>query len=230
MAETTFYPDASVESTSVSGGADDASSTTWNTVHGADPGTNGNASTTASYVMVRRRAGDTDIRRIITLFDTSAIGSDVVSAAVYGLKTTTDQADNHTLSDKEAVVGQCTPISNTNIEAADYANMPTTANWDTASDSGVTFATMVAGSDNTFHDWTFNATGIGWIDTGGVTKLACRTSWDREDTEPGETDTTGSRALMVMSGTAGTASDPRLVVTHAPAGGATDNALAWCNF
>jgi hypothetical protein len=207
----TAYPDADTESATVDG---------YIGFQGLDPGDRSNWSDTrtddgtlVSSVGIVRDAhalingtahynsGWEDFTRGFMLFDTSSIGSNVVSDAVYSF---TSSQKNDTASEDTWNLVASTPASNTALVAADFDNVGSTS-------YGTIETTGVTANSSTYNDITLNSTGEGAVSTSGITKFAFRWEADRADSEEQST----SQILQLSADTSGTSKDPKLVVTHA---------------
>lgn len=156
------------------------------------------------------------IYRVILGFDTSAVGSDSVSAATLTL--TADGAFQDTF-DQDVAIDHATPPSGGGAYAlADYAN----ANFDATDQAARLDLGSWSSTDGNTNDFTLNATGLGNINGSGNTFYSVRMSGDIDDNEPTWSGNTSSYASFYSSddGGAGTTNDPVLVIEHATGGGA----------
>ena len=214
----TFYPEGD-NSVYYSG------NTTWATFHDASSG-NGNRGNTATmlYCFVRMRTtGNMELmERAFFSFDTSALDSDTVDSATvsfYG-----DGSKNTVASGWINEISLCefTGSATTSFGNTDYDQRATT--------KLATNLAISAWSTSAYNDFTLNASGISAIDTSGSTKYALIQENDRADTEPTNQGTDQISSVNVKAvDTSGTASDPKLVVTHSSAA-AESNALSMSNF
>lgn len=202
---TAFYPDPTPEDTSCDGEIFH-SSVSWASARDAATGTTGQASSDTLDV----GSGETGgyfLERAFTLFDTSALGGGAsVSAAtvsLYGVGTTVN-GDNDGADYLAALAS--TPASNTNITTADYDQIGTTEGSDQI-DIG-------SWSTSAYNDFAFNATGVGWVDTSGITKLGWREGHDI--TNAVIATSYANRNEVAFSSAEETAfdQDPKLVVTY----------------
>jgi hypothetical protein len=207
----TAYPDADTESATVDGyigfqGLDPGDRSNWSDTR-TDDGTlvssvgivrdaHALINSTAHY-----NSGWEDFTRGFMLFDTSSIGSNVVSDAVYSF---TSSQKNDTASEDTWNLVASTPASNTALVAADFDNVGSTS-------YGTIETTGVTANSSTYNDITLNSTGEGAVSTSGITKFAFRWEADRADSEEQST----SQILQLSADTSGTSKDPKLVVTHA---------------
>jgi len=199
---TTFRPAAGTNSP-VDGSVGN-SGTVYATVHDAGTGATATPTNTAVSAEHDKQGTDFIIERIITLFDTSSLGTDTIDSAVYSLE---GNAKNDTLSDSARVVTS-NPASNSDIVTSDYDfnDFGTTA---LAPDK-----TVASWSTSAFNDYTLNATGEATIDKGGITKIGLRMVLDVNDTSPSPAGSSFVGAFMADQGGSGTTQDPKLVVEH----------------
>lgn len=206
---TTVFPDPDPETTTVDGdvfnGAGNATYlTNWNAA-----GDTARPSDATVLVGQQLFSGLYYQYRAITLFNTAAIGTDTINSATYSI--VPDSFGTGTNFNVRVV--STTPASNTNLVAADYQQLSTVNGGESGSTSG-----MTAG---TYTDITLNATGIGYINKTGVTKLGCRSNREADQTVPPNTE----YLFWRTADTAGTGSDPKLVVDHTASGAASGSRL-----
>jgi hypothetical protein len=206
----TFYPYASTESTSVDGWIE-SNQTGWDTAHDASAGTT--ADDSGAYVYARSQLSGSlgIIYRGFMLFDTSAIGSDTVSAATLslegGLKVNTDNDGD----DFIAIVSS-TPASNTAIVTGDFDQCGDSIDDPTEMHDVGGRIDIGSISTSAYNDWTLNSTGLAEIDTGGVSKFGVREGHDILDNPVAASS--ANYVGFLSADTVGTTSDPKLVVTH----------------
>jgi len=145
-----------------------------------------------------------DALRSGMLFDTSSIGSNVVSDAVYSF--TSNQATD-TATELTFNIVSSNPASNTSVADADYDNFGTTSFGTIESDA-------VTHDSATYNSITLNGDGEAAISTSGITKLGMRWHADMADAEP-SSGTSGAGCSQLSADSSGTSQDPKLVVTHA---------------
>ena len=204
------YPDPHEENTTVDGQVvrdlDDGSGTFASFRNGdgtgaADSGTNGYfqiyASTTTNEFL--------NFVRCIYGFDTSAMGPSTIDDATASF---VGNAYAETLGRFNIALTASTPASNTALVADDYQTVEFTA-----------FATaLIVGTNwnvGSYSNFTLNSTGEDYIETGGVTNLACLSEWDRANSFGGSWlsgQVTHQGALF--SENSGTSTDPKLVVNY----------------
>lgn len=205
-----FYPDPSVETTSVDGyvNHNTGAGSSWVTAHGA---TTGSANDSASTGEIQSREYDDEANRFelvraFFLFDTSALpDTDEISAATVSLATvgTTINTDND--GTDYINIYASTPVSDTAIVSGDYDGIGNTA-LATPIDMG---SLPAAGTYAVFN---LNATGIAAISKTGITKLGAREGHDAENIEIAQN--TRNLWAISMAETALTTLDPKLTVTH----------------
>lgn len=212
----TVYPDANTETTSVDGYIRlvQADSNPWtNTVNAAD-GDSADDSSADLVVSAENVSSNDRIFRIITLFDTSALTTSAnISDAVYSL-----HGDSSIISAAAWTwrVVSSNPASNTSLAVGDYDSLGSTA---FASD-------YASGSYNAtnYNDMTLNDAGKAAISLNGITKFGVReVDHDIGDSDPG--DNNRYLAQFRSADQAGTADDPKLVITYTLGGGAGKNML-----
>lgn len=220
LTASTFYPDPDTETTTVDGYVGrDGVDETWNTTTTATTG----ASNSDSSISLIAYVGDytsPDYNwcfRSFMLFDTSAISdTDTIDSGTFSVYQTAslDPQQNTTLSyGWNALVGS-TPNSNTAIVAGDYDQVGSTEYSDTHISGTGAWTTA---NNNTWHDWTLNATGLSNVSKTGVTKLASRHGNDLANVEPTYSsgdDYYNGWYLASSADTSGTTQDPKLVVVH----------------
>ena len=181
-----------------------------------------------------------DVYRGIALFDTSGISGGTVTAATCSIYfVNVYDKDN----DTEAYVSlvESDPASNTAVAyQGDYVKVgldsiggsfsldsavelhdgtvATGKRYDLSTD--ISSGGVVTGL-NAYRDWTMNATGLGAVSTSGVTKLGFRHGHDLEDHPTAHMTAGGgagasnySHIYANAADTAGTSTDPKLVVTY----------------
>jgi len=151
-------------------------------------------------------SGTYDLSRLFTPFDCSVIPSDSkITAGVHYL-----MAQNVIANNGKWNLRATTQASPTAVVVNDHANVGTVRFVDT----DITIA--AAGNYNTF---TMNAAGVAAIVAGGWTQIGGCVDRDIDNTAP-PTSPQYNNIAMCMSETAGTTSDPKLVVTFTlPSGG-----------
>jgi hypothetical protein len=145
------------------------------------------------------------LTRGIFLFDTSSLTSGaIISAAILSLKTSaigTAQGNGF-----EIDIVAATPASDTVLANSDYAQLGSTPF------SSIAYASFVI--DN-YADFTLDANGQNNISKTGISKFGSRLNWDTDNSFGGTWASSGySGANFYDGATAGTASDPKLVVTY----------------
>lgn len=157
-------------------------------------------------------SGWSGMARSIFTLDTSALGVGATGVSgVFSVYGTTKLNDNTISPAPDMNVYGSTPASNNVCVTGDFAQIGTTA-YATA----IAYASQVTGA---YNDLTFNATGNTNISLTGITKLGIRNAnYDVANTEPSQRVNSAESTLFgVMADTAGTTTDPKLVVTYTPA-------------
>jgi len=209
----TFYSDPDVESTSVDGHVHQENSD-WDTLHDATSGDNAPDDGAALQATVGRGGGGLfEIIRPIQLFDTSAIddGDSILSATLSFYVIGVNNQDND--GDDFISIVSSSPASNTAIATGDFDQVgdsidDPTEGTDDRKDLTDDFTT------DAYNDWVLNATGEGWVDVTGITKLGAREGHDILDNEIVAATDTNNRAQYWSADRAGTSEDPKLVVEH----------------
>lgn len=211
----TFNPNANPETTSVDGVCFESyvsgAGVTWATLIGGAGTSRVDGGTPIEVVSIVADSV-TDMwrqnARGFFLFNTSPIGTDIVSAATLSLRGTNNLND---LGSVAAVnVFSSAPASNIALAAGDYDSVGTTP-----FSTSIPFGSWL---NLAFNNFVLNASGIANINTIGISKFGTRdTVYDLSGTPPtwvaGEVRTEmGCQAAEVT----GTTNDPKLVVTHAP--------------
>lgn len=228
LTTTTVYPDPSPETTTVDGHCSyDTTSTAWATIRVASTsaGVNDSGATVQQYVGNYNDGSNKYwLYRGFYLFDTSAIGdTDTIDSATFSVKPTSVLNDDLSITagNKGFRLVQTTPASNTALATDDHDQVGSTAGGtDTATTS------FLAGS---YYDWALNATGLTWVSKTGVTKLGIRHLCDVNDEEPDAPGSADDYNLMYANSadTAGTTSDPKLVVVHTAGSSGPANVKTW---
>ena len=213
---TTEHPDADTETTTVDGYARaPESSQTWSTIRDAS-GNASNDNGTSLFVFLGYGIDGGSNQwnrnyRVIMGFDTSAIGTDTISAAVLStVGLSGSVVDQHSGS-----VSMCegASASNTAIADGDYqTNKGKNLVASTAALSGLT------ANGSAYTDFTLSSGGRAYITTDGVTKFSSQIEADRANSEPSGMSAGTEKISRVDWASADTSSeskDPKLVVTHA---------------
>lgn len=216
---TTVYPDPSPESTTVDGYINNNAVAAYTTVRNATAGNTADDTTANCPVMTNYKAGsEFYVRRAFFGFSVTAVGTDTISSAVLSLAGSGDAGEN---ADSDGIsICSGTPASNTAIVTGDFDQIGSTEYAAIASSSWVT----TSGSYNAF---TLSASGItfvtNWLNnTNDVGFLVSRSQDDLNAVAP----TGGNVKNGLFADNTGTSADPKLVITHAPAGASIIPALA----
>lgn len=212
----TFYPDPHPETSSVDGRIIYTSGTgeSWATVHAK---TDGNAvfDDAASGAMVysgkTAGVGEWAIDRGVFLYDTSSIpDTDTISSGLFSLYLNSIFNDDPDGNDFMRLV-QSSPASNTALINADFDQVGAVVD-PTAGAGDVDLDDMTL---DQYNIWTMNATGLGWIDKTGITKLGVRDGHDAVNDEPDFVASEFTRIGGRWADFVGTDFDPKLVIVHA---------------
>jgi hypothetical protein len=207
----TFYPDANPETSSVDGWAGVDDSWTWSTIRTEAGQTGGDTDTEEWPVMYWSSSTSPNwrnIRRMITLFDTSILGSSAnISAATLSLRSN-GKDNTFTGSSPSINCYASNPASNTGVTAADYDynDFGTTAFCDTS------IAYSAWGTAG-YNDFALNSSGIAAINKTGVSKFGFRTTADAANSEPAwESSKWGYFSIYFAE--QGTGYQPKLVIIY----------------
>lgn len=167
------------EGVSIDGSVTNDTDGTWDAIHDAANGTSADDSSADVYVTIFAMPSNTgtydQISRGIVLFDTSDIAaSDIIDSATFGMVVLTKYSS---FSGSQRMVTSA-PASNTALATGDYG-IGTVAQ----ATSDILLSGITADS-STYTVWTLNATGLGNITKGGITKFGHRSSFDADDSEP----------------------------------------------
>ena len=210
MATLTVYPDPDVETTTVDGYVYRQTSENWATII-AGAGTHVNDSfATGNFAAISSDAGSNlwfRLFRSVFLFDTSALlAGATVSAAVMSVYVNA-RSDALAISPTTDVYAS-TPASNTSLAAADYGQIGSTSQTGAAT----AYANI---TNNAYNDFTFNATGIGNVNKTGISKFGIRNAnYDVAASAPTWSSELTSAVGGMFADSAGTANDPKLVITY----------------
>lgn len=196
----TYYPDPNVEVTSVDGYIENYQDPgTCSTMSTEASGTSANDTGTSINGLQYSDGGtDCNLQRGVTLFDTSSIpDTDSISSAVVSLNGQF-KANTNSYSIRAVTVA---PASNTALAATDFNTFGTTA---IANE-----ITLASFSTTGYNDFTI--TDLTKISKTSVTKIGWRLTGDISAASP----TGQNYAQSNSADTAGTTSDPKLVVVHA---------------
>jgi len=174
---------------------------TWAAAHDTDPADSVVSDGTHNYIESEDIGGPRfRCSRIFDMFDTSAIGTDDVTAVVYGI---TSGAKGDGYGDSVHIVAS-TPASDTSLTTADFDQV-----------GSVSFASkaLSAITVEQYEYWTLNPAGIANIDGTGYSNFAVRLGYDVNNTNPSSSGTRNYFG-MYMSENSGTTKDPKITVTH----------------
>lgn len=214
MASTTFYPDPDPETTSVDGWTNnDATGNSmddWPTAR-IQPGSIANDSGTTLTIGTSGSENVnkwSDLWRTHVLFDTSSIPNtdEVISAtmSIHGSAKTDGLSTTPGLNMVTSL-----SASNTALVAGDHPDITTTLQ----SDTTIAYSSF---SITGYNDFVLNAAGRGNINKTGASKFAIRINYDLADSPiPNWVQNAQSSFTAISADTAGTSTDPKLVVVHA---------------
>jgi hypothetical protein len=203
-----FFP---LPGTTVDGSVRYDPNSSWSTVRDSATGTGATYTDASSIIVYTEKSGaNYQNWRGIVLFGTSSIASgDTITSAVISAKFGTGGG----------AVGLCltqsSPTSNTALATGDYDQTRDSLNGATEGMTRVNFDTF---SGTGYQNITLGATGLTWIikGAGGISKFGFASAWDLDNTTPSSGVGLGG---FVFSDTAGTTSDPKLIVQHTAGGG-----------
>ena len=208
---TTAYPDAgSPGTTSVDGyvGHNSGANISWTTLVNA-AGNVVDAVSTNSLCAFTQASADSglynQIRRCITLFDTSSIpDNEAADSGTYSgyVEAKDDVTDMNTT----VVAFKTTTAANTTLAAGDYSSSKLGA---LVSDTATDITSLTTGA---YNDWPLNAAGKTNVSVTGITKMGWTTAQDQADSAPTWQANSTTDATISMADTAGTTQDPKLVV------------------
>lgn len=190
----------------------------WATLRAASAGTSV-ATTTPTYVGWEKEGANYNGYQPFHMFDTSAISaSDTISSATFSIYL---NGDNVVADSQQLSIGNSTQATWNSIGTGDFDQRG-------GSTEGCTRINCPTGATSGYLDFALNSTGLTFIarsgetipasaSASGKTQLAIRWSSDLDNSTP----TNRTYMQIRMENTAGTSSDPKLVVEHAAA--ATDN-------
>jgi hypothetical protein len=224
FSEYTGYPDEDPESTTSDGCVGEVyavySGITWTSMQGGSGNwTDDGASAEEVYVRIECDADNDGWFRILCrsgfLFDTSEIGvGSTISSAVFSLYGTSGKTfEQGTWGDSDIAMNvySSSPASNTAWVAGDYGSFGTTAYCDTS----IAYSSWATAA---FNNFTLNSTGRSAVTLDGITKLGIRdATFDVPNSAPTWVTVAGLACGGYYADQAGTANDPKLVVTYTPA-------------
>lgn len=213
----TYYPDPDPESTTCDGFIQGYNST-WSTARGLTTA-NGTADAAGASTILelQQTGGNNYIRRIFHLFDTSGLTSGAsISSATYQWYCTTINSN----TDRGVAVVTTNPASNTNLVQADFNAAGKSRSALDSPTEGATRISFASLTTSAYNGNSLNATGLSWINKTGVSKFGLNEAeFDIDNVDPDNL----SYASFIAADTAGTSTDPKLVVVYTVAGGGTTN-------
>lgn len=144
--------------------------------------------------------------RTIILFDTSDLGGDTIDSAILSLYISKKNMSFTGISPAINIFAS-TPASTSLSAPSDYGNIGTTE-----FSTNIAYASITTSAYNAF---SLNASGLAAIDGAGISKYGWRESvYDAPDNEPTWEQSKFVYVNAYSADTAGTTSDPKLVVDH----------------
>lgn len=180
---------------------------TWSTVHDGTSGTLYDSGG-LTYLLTRHLSAKYHIWRFFMVFDTSALpDTDNISDAVLSVYTT---VKGGTASHAYNIYGSTcsTTVTGTDFDLCDAVPQ---------CDTEITHASLATGA---YNNYTLNATGRGNISKTSLSKFVYREAYKDAGNVAPDTENNTYFELRSMD-FSGTASDPKLVVTHSAGGGST---------
>jgi len=210
----TFYP-------SVDGWAKWSGSTaSWGTARGSS-GNDSSSTATELFAQLKWNSSWIEMERGITVFNTSAIpNTDTITSATYSIQGLAGSSVSSGFLDSVAVV-KPTTSSTSSLTPSDY----NIGNWATTQlATNKTISTI----STSYNNFALNASGISNISKTGFSYFGIMCENDRANTDPSlGAGFFYSLAYFKSDNTAGTSSDPKLVVEHsAPSSIKSINGLA----
>ncbi len=209
MAELTVYPEAGNGYCQC-----EQSGSSWANVQGetGETGVTTSVGSTINEAVGPARVNDTNYRlgRFFIPFDTSGLGvGAVVSAATLSVYIVGKDDDDNDGDDWINVV-QTTQAATGSLATSDYELCGDSIDDPTEGATRIDIGDITTSAYNT---WTLNATGRGWIDVEGDTKLGMREGHDCLDNKPA---VDGGRNILDVRTVAyaDTTSDPKLIITY----------------
>lgn len=202
----TVYPDANPETNSVDGVVLVQDASSWANARAGTGSLYAQDSETSNHFCrsLKNSAVNWHISRGVLLFYTADLPtSPTISSAILSVKDTSADLRN---ADGDTVdIVSSNPASNTALATGDFGSFGAT--------SFASIAFSAWNSSGTYNDFTIDATGIATISDSAVTKFGARSRRDIANSEP-----TGDNFMQaVYADTAGTTSDPKLVITYTEA-------------
>jgi hypothetical protein len=209
----TFYPDANPETTTCDGNLLALTTDTWanivattNALNALDDQTDG----TAELMTGGSGNNWARIRRCYCGFSLSSLSGATVSGATLSVYYLSGQQLDQIGSQKINISTSANIASNTSLATTDF---------DEVGQSQTAISTEIAISSltgNAYNAFAFDSTGVSDVQskTGSVYHAAVRVASDISRVEPTWSASKSSYARMAFAETAGTSSDPKLVVTY----------------
>jgi len=210
----TAYPDPDPETTTVDGEVIILDFSGWASAQAAADGSASDDSSTTMSAISRDIGFGAGINRAFALFNTASLTAGAtISAAVLSLYATTTANDDNDADDWINIL-QSSPAANTSLSTADFDQCGAV----TSPTEGATRIDIGSITTSAYNDFTLNATGRGWVNKSGATKLGAR---EGHDCINSAIAASASNSVTVATAEAGgTSTDPKLVVTYTPPAGA----------
>ena len=216
----TAYPDPNPESTTVDGYAGQnysvGSGVSWATITGAAGSASNDAN--SSGLLIRITSDNVSdkwiqLERTILLFNTSSLGASAeVTAATLSVKGS-GKSDSATAITPDVNIYTSAPASDTAVASGDFDSLGSVAQ----SDGVIAYADY---SITNYNDFVLNATGLGNISLTGISKFGARNAnYDVASLSPTWSSLVSHTLSIINADTAGTSSDPKIVVTYTLPGG-----------
>lgn len=195
-------------------GVDETFATIWSSAGNSKNSASGLISLTASSTSNQYSGAD----RFPCLFNTSALTAlATISAAVFSIKPSArnDGLSGAASANSAAVLCASSPAVNYALANADF----NVASWGSTEFGRTQKQSLL--TDDVYDDVSLNASGLAAISKTSITKFGLRYGWDFDNTTTGLTwASTGEQSMSFRTAdTAGTSSDPKLVITYTTVSG-----------
>jgi hypothetical protein len=187
----------------------------WATIQGAATGSyHADTAVDMTTESWKGAAAERNIARIFIPLDTSALddGATISDAVLYTYLVATANGDND--GDDWITVVETSQPSTAALENVDYDLCGDSIDDPTEGIDNGDRLDLTGLSTGQYYTFALNATGIGWIDKTGTTKLGLREGHDVLDNEIAGAGATQNQFQVSTSEEAGTAKDPYLKVTY----------------
>ena len=206
----TFYPDPSVEVTSVDGMVYRVTAgESFSAVRSGSGTTSDDSGTTVTIAISADSDSGTPwdaMRRGIFGFDTSSISdNNLISSATFSI----DGSGRSNFYSQSVVIDRRVPATATALANDDY----NIAGWDGVEQASNRI-TVASWSITVYNDFTLNAAGLSNVNKTGVSWLGVRLSGDFDNSEPSWLSVTDASVTGNSADQTGTTQDPKLVIVH----------------